>query len=307
MNTRLLKIGIRVWLMETLLAGFNFFVLMNLIYEPRWGVLVAHQIGMSTRIVIIFVLAYFLLRYVKEYNTRDLIVIGLVWLGLEEIFEWGGSFILGRPVEEILVGWNILAGYMWPYVMLAYLLSNLIVGTILHPGKKKVKLNNVRENMNSKIVFIELEKGEETEACRLVIDCFNDFVAPDYSDEGVKEFLKYVNPSSMQERLAHGHFVLVAVYDSLIVGVIEIRSNNHISLLFVKKEYQRRGIAGRLLELAIQRCIQGDNTTSEIDVNSSPYAVKIYEKLGFTRADAEKLVNGIRFIPMKSKLPKFPE
>ena len=104
MNKRLLKIGIRVWLVETLIACLNFFVLMNLLYEPRWGVLVAHQIGMSTRIVIIFPLAYFLLRYVKEYNTKDLIFIGLVWLGLEEIFEWGGSLLVRRSISEILVG-----------------------------------------------------------------------------------------------------------------------------------------------------------------------------------------------------------
>jgi hypothetical protein len=134
----LLKIGIRVWLIETLIAAFNFFVLMNLVYEPRWGSFVAHQIGMSTRIIVIFVLAYILLRYVRQYNTRDLLFMGLVWLGLEEILEWGGSFILGRSVEEILIGWNIFAGYMWPYVMLAYLLSNLIVGVILHPGKEWV-------------------------------------------------------------------------------------------------------------------------------------------------------------------------
>ncbi|MFC1905550.1 hypothetical protein ACFLXL_01940 [Chloroflexota bacterium] len=138
MNTRLLNIGIRVWLVETLIAGFNFFVLMNLVYEPRWGALVAHQIGMSTRIVLIFILAYFLLKYVKEYNTKDLILIGLVWLGLEEIFEWGGSLILRRSVEEILVGWNIFAGYMWPYVILTYLLSNLIIGVTLHPGRREI-------------------------------------------------------------------------------------------------------------------------------------------------------------------------
>jgi hypothetical protein len=144
MNTRLLKIGIRVWLIETLISGFNFFVLMNLVYEPRWGALVADQIGMSTRIVYIFILAYFLLRYVKEYNIKDLIIIGLVWLGLEEIFEWGGSFILRRSVAEILVGWNIFAGYMWPYVMLTYLLSNLIVGVTLHPGKKEAPPKVIR-------------------------------------------------------------------------------------------------------------------------------------------------------------------
>ena len=131
MNTVLLKVGVRVWLMEILVSGFNFFVLINLVYEPRWGTLVAHQIGMSSRIVYIFIFAYLLVRYVKNYETRDLIHVGLLWLGLTLLFEWGGSLATGRPVEEILIGWNILAGYMWPYVLLTYLLSPLIVGTIL--------------------------------------------------------------------------------------------------------------------------------------------------------------------------------
>jgi hypothetical protein len=134
MNKRLLKISIRVWLVEILISGFNFFVLMNLIYEPSWGVLVAHQIGMSTRIVYIFILAYFLLRYVKDYETKDLVHVGIMWLALTLVFEWGGSFIIRRPVSEIVVGWNIFAGYMWPYVLLAYLSSNFIVGMLLNPG-----------------------------------------------------------------------------------------------------------------------------------------------------------------------------
>jgi hypothetical protein len=135
MNTTLLSTAVRVWLMETLVSGFNYFVLMGYIYEPMWGTLIAHQIGMTTRIVYIFVFAYLLLRYVGNYEITDLMQVGLLWLGLELLFEWGGSFLMGRPVEEILIGWNIFAGYMWPYVLLTYLFSNLIVGVILRPGK----------------------------------------------------------------------------------------------------------------------------------------------------------------------------
>ncbi len=138
MNTRLLSTAFRVWLIETLVSGFNFFILMNRIYEPVWGSLVAHQVGMTTRIVYILVFAYLLLRYVKEYGTRDLVHVGLLWLGLELLFEWGGSLLIGRPVEEILIGWNIFAGYMWPYVLLTYFLSNLVVGLALRLGKKCV-------------------------------------------------------------------------------------------------------------------------------------------------------------------------
>lgn len=121
--------------METLVSGFNFFVLMGLVYEPRWGELVAHQIGMSTRIGYIFVFAFLLLRSTKSYSTRDLVYVSFLWLGLELLFEWGGSLAIGRPVQEILIGWNIFAGFMWPYVLLTYLLSNLIVGTILRLSK----------------------------------------------------------------------------------------------------------------------------------------------------------------------------
>lgn len=137
LNSLLLKTAIRVWLMEILISGFNFFVLMNLIYEPRWGELVAHQIGMSTRILYIFILSYFLLRTVKQHRTKDLVHVGIMWLGLTLLFEWGGSFLMRRPVTELLIGWNIFAGYMWPYVLLTYLLSNLIINTILQPGNIK--------------------------------------------------------------------------------------------------------------------------------------------------------------------------
>ncbi len=136
MNTVLLKLGVRVWLIETIVSGFNFFVLMGLIYEPIWGELGAHQIGMSTRIVYIFVFAYFMLRYAKKYEVKDLVSIGFLWLGLELLFEWGGSLTIGRSVQEILIGWNIFNGFMWPFVLLTYLFANLIIGTILHPGKE---------------------------------------------------------------------------------------------------------------------------------------------------------------------------
>ena len=133
--------------METLVSGFNFFVLMNLVYEPRWGVLASHQIGMSTRIVYIFVFAYLLLRYTKKYTRRDLVYAGFLWLGLELVFEWGGSIATGRSVQEILVGWNVFAGYMWPYVLATYLSSNLIVGTFLDLKQKLGKTTEIDKGL----------------------------------------------------------------------------------------------------------------------------------------------------------------
>jgi hypothetical protein len=99
MNSKLLGKAVRVWLVETLVSGFKFAVLMRMIYEPRWGELAAHQIGMITRIVYIFVFAYFLLRS-EKYTRRDLVEAGLLWLGLELVFEWGGSLAIGRRARR---------------------------------------------------------------------------------------------------------------------------------------------------------------------------------------------------------------
>ncbi len=131
MNKHLLRDGLRLWLLDTAISSVNFFVFMNHVYEPAWGTLTAHQVGMSTRIALIFAIAWLLLRHVKTYEKRDLVHVGLLWLGLELLFEWGGSLAMGRPVAEILVGWNVLAGYMWPYVLAAYLFSNLVIGSAI--------------------------------------------------------------------------------------------------------------------------------------------------------------------------------
>ncbi|ENY8640112.1 TPA: GNAT family N-acetyltransferase [Clostridioides difficile] len=49
----------------------------------------------------------------------------------------------------------------------------------------------------------------------------------------------------------------------------------------------------------IQYCICNKFNLTEITVNSSPYAVEVYHKLGFKDTAVEQIVDGIRFTPMK--------
>ena len=56
----------------------------------------------------------------------------------------------------------------------------------------------------------------------------------------------------------------------------------------------RRGKLGRALFETMRR----DYDKQKFTVNSSPYAVKIYEHLGFQATDTEQLVDGLRFTPM---------
>jgi len=57
-----------------------------------------------------------------------------------------------------------------------------------------------------------------------------------------------------------------------------------------------------LLNQAIQICQGYEPQPAEISVNSSSFAVPIYEKLGFHRIGERQVRNGIGFIPMILKL-----
>ena len=153
--------------------------------------------------------------------------------------------------------------------------------------------------MEHDIAFREIHSGEEDIVCKIVIDCFNQFIAPRYSCEGIREFTNFVIPDCLRERLKNGNYSFVALDKDEIVGVIEVRDTNHISLLFVKKEYQKMGIAKKLIELSLEKSKKINHSFSVIEVNSSLYAVEIYEHLGFVQIDEEKVVNGIRFVSMR--------
>jgi hypothetical protein len=131
-NTYLLMITFRVWFCEIAVSGFNYFVLMKRVYEPRVGELRAHRIGMTTRIVYIFFpFAYALVRFAHVHAVPEFLLAGTYWLLMVLAFEWVGSFLLRRPVHEILEGWHVENGYMWPYVLAAYFFSPLVVGLLL--------------------------------------------------------------------------------------------------------------------------------------------------------------------------------
>ena len=137
LNRPFLAIAFRVWLTEIVISGLNFFILIGLIWDPLFGELTSHQIGMTTRIAYIFGLSYLFLRSNPSYTKRDLVHAGMLWLSCTLAFEWlGSTLIQGRSVDDILTGWHVWEGYMWPCVLVAYTSANYIVGTwLVRQGK----------------------------------------------------------------------------------------------------------------------------------------------------------------------------
>ncbi|MFO7820449.1 MAG: GNAT family N-acetyltransferase [Lentisphaeria bacterium] len=146
--------------------------------------------------------------------------------------------------------------------------------------------------------------GIEVEAVtRLVLDAFTEFIAADYTPEGRQEIEEYLNPKEFSTRIRSGKFfILVAASrdKNELIGMIEVESLQHITLLFVDKRHHGQGIARALLEAAVNRCRSGSPSDAmpKITVHASRFGVPAYKRLGFIPQGPEKQQDGRVFLPM---------
>jgi len=142
-----------------------------------------------------------------------------------------------------------------------------------------------------------MRSEEIAPAMELVWRVFCEFEAPLYEPEGTAEFRNFIRPENITHKTDMREMRLWGAFlDGTLRGVLAERGVGHISLLFVQREFHRQGISRALFEYYAQFCRQAG--IRRITVNSSPYAVEIYRRLGFAETNTEQTQNGIRFTPM---------
>ena len=58
-------------------------------------------------------------RFWKPVSQNQALWIGLIWLGMTILFEFGfGHFIMGNPWSKLFHDYNLLAGRVWVFVLL---------------------------------------------------------------------------------------------------------------------------------------------------------------------------------------------
>ena len=137
----------------------------------------------------------------------------------------------------------------------------------------------------------KIDQAQMDNAIDLIWTTFLQFEAPDYSDEGIQSFKDFIENKEIINTLEFW-----GAYDNQkLKGVIATNENRkHICCFFVEAQYQRQGIGRKLWEYLLE------NSKKEvITVNSSPYAVPVYHKLGFVDTNTEQLSDGMRYTPMK--------
>ena len=146
--------------------------------------------------------------------------------------------------------------------------------------------------------------GEETALSALVMRMFDEFVAPDLTDEGKKSFRDYAAPARLREP-DRRRATLVAVSGEQLVGVGRIgrrRETDHIDLLFVDKTMHGQGIGRELIERLLDIARRNNPTAERVTVNATRFAVPFYLRVGFQPMGGEQTLSGIISMPMEAKL-----
>lgn len=151
-------------------------------------------------------------------------------------------------------------------------------------------------------VFFRVRQARFSEwepAMELAFRVFLKFEAKEYGPEGIHSFAEFVSDETLKKLFLQGNYLLfVAVEGDKIIGLISLRSGNHISLLFVDEEYHRCGVGTELVKY-LQSYLLLHTKQQKLTVNAAPYGIPFYHKIGFRDTGLETKKDGIIYTPME--------
>lgn len=129
----------------------------------------------------------------------------------------------------------------------------------------------------------------------------------DPSGKGGERFLSSIRVEAITAAISNPSFrYQLASIDEKLVGVAAVRENRHLYHLFVARDFHRRGVGRALWQKAKADAITAGNSEG-FTVNSTPFAVPVYERFGFCAEGSKVEREGISIVPMRLALSElFP-
>lgn len=124
--------AIGLWFVFMVFAILNG-IARNSLYQDKMKELTAHQISSFTGIIGFLFIIYFFLKFTKaSYSSKDLLLIGFLWLGMTIVFEFlFGHFVAGHSWQRLFQDYNLLAGRLWVLVLLSVLIGPWLIDRVL--------------------------------------------------------------------------------------------------------------------------------------------------------------------------------
>ncbi len=115
---------------------------------------------------------------------------------------------------------------------------------------------------------------------------------------GAEQFLQTIEPASIQGYVTAPNIdYWVGMKAERLVGVAAVRDNTHLLHLFVDAAFQGQGAGRELWRHAKAAAMAAGNQTG-FTVNSTPYAVPVYQTFGFHATGERMVMHGVAFVPM---------
>jgi GNAT superfamily N-acetyltransferase len=141
----------------------------------------------------------------------------------------------------------------------------------------------------------------------MILQVFDEHVAPTFEPEGIAEFHDFINADMLIERakvnrafVAWQHALDGARRGRRVVGIIDVKETDHVSLLFVRTSHMGLGIATALVARAVEACRAVGRP--KMTVNSSLNAQTFYERMGFRAVAEPQQTHGFSYVPMEKML-----
>ena len=139
---------------------------------------------------------------------------------------------------------------------------------------------------------------EVVEGLHLVWDVFIRENANSCTQQGIEEFARFIKMENFMPLVESGEMIVFgAVEGQDLGGVGAVRRDGHISLLFVRPDLRRKGIAKALVGEMCRYCTM-QFALMRMTVNASVVSTEAYHHMGFRDLAPVQEKNGIRFVPM---------
>lgn len=142
-------------------------------------------------------------------------------------------------------------------------------------------------------------------AIAALIGSLTHYFVADGSAPAAQPFLATFSPAAIAGLLADGDYLCLCAEEQgqkggQLLGVLTLHRPAHLHHLFVSPAAHRRGIARQLWQTLEPHL----DPAMPVTVNSSEYAVPVYQRLGFAATAGVQQRNGVRYVPMQR--PPFP-
>lgn len=145
-----------------------------------------------------------------------------------------------------------------------------------------------------------LNQEELLPALHLAWEVYAQDVIPTSTPESIRAFQDYIRYENISMSVRNKKLTIFGAFENAeLCGTIAISADGQLTLFFVKKEWQGKGIGRMLFQASYNYCVQQAGVR-QITVKAAPEAVERYRHLGMQVAGGEIEEYGRRYVPMET-------